>query len=209
MNTLKIWLEKYGSVPEEVCWPSEHYLISSGGLTLAVHQYKGVLAMWVSWSSNESSICSLPGAVVHGVHALFITAAVFWWRICLGVVKQSWHRRTGTYLQGQCEAWGDGWRSQWHGTVRTGTPYRNSHPTTNSWWHRALNGQSQCQSKQRVLTHHDGWHRSWQPKKGQVKWRNCGRSVAEVWQCLRSCHPHSGVQWGTGLGTQRLAWLGS
>ena len=73
MNTLKIWREKYGGVPEEARWPSEHYLISSEGLTLAVRQYKGVLAMWMSWSS----ICSLPGAVVLGVHVLFIAAAVF------------------------------------------------------------------------------------------------------------------------------------
>ena len=77
MNTLQIWREKYGSVPEEARWPSEHYLISSGGLTPAVHQYKGVLAVWTSWSSSESSICFLPGAVVHGVHVLFIAAAVF------------------------------------------------------------------------------------------------------------------------------------
>ena len=27
MNTLKVWLEKYGSAPEEARWPSEHYLI--------------------------------------------------------------------------------------------------------------------------------------------------------------------------------------
>ena len=74
MNTLKGWLEKYGSEPEEACWPSEHYLISSGGFTPAVHQYKGTLAVW-ALSSSESSICFLPGAVVHGVHVLFITAA--------------------------------------------------------------------------------------------------------------------------------------
>ena len=77
MNTSKIWQEKYGSVPEEVRWPSEHYLISSGGLTLVVRQYKGALAVWTLWSSSESSICSLPGAVVSGVHVLFIAAAVF------------------------------------------------------------------------------------------------------------------------------------
>ena len=77
MNTLNVWLEKYDSVPEEAHWPSEHYLISSGGFTLAVCQYKGVLAVWASWSSSESSICSLPGAVDHGVHVLFIAAAVF------------------------------------------------------------------------------------------------------------------------------------
>ena len=77
MNTLKIWQEKYGNVPEEAGWLSEHYLISSEGLTPVVHQYKGVLAMWTLWSSSESSICSLPGAVVHGVHVLFIAAAVF------------------------------------------------------------------------------------------------------------------------------------
>ena len=75
MNTLKVWLEKYGGAPEEACWPSEHYLISSGGFTLAVRQYKGTLAMWASWSSSESSICSLPGAVVCSVHVLFIAAA--------------------------------------------------------------------------------------------------------------------------------------
>ena len=77
MNTLKIWLEKYGGVPEEARWPSEHYLISSGCFTPVVHQYKGALAMWTLWSSSESSIGSLPGAVVRGVHVLFITAAVF------------------------------------------------------------------------------------------------------------------------------------
>ena len=77
MNTLKIWREKYGGVPEEGHWPSEHYLISSEGLTPVVHQYKGALAVWTSWSSSESSICSLPGAVVRGVHVLFIAAAVF------------------------------------------------------------------------------------------------------------------------------------
>ena len=77
MNTLKIWREKYGGAPEEARWPSEHYLISSEGLTPAVHQYKGTLAMWTSWSSSEYSIYSLPGAVVCGVHVLFIAAAVF------------------------------------------------------------------------------------------------------------------------------------
>ena len=77
MNTLKIWREKYGGAPEEACWPSEHYLISSGGITPVVRRYKGALAMWTSWSSSESSICSLPGAVVRGVHVLFIAAAVF------------------------------------------------------------------------------------------------------------------------------------
>ena len=75
MNTLKVWIEKYGSAPGEVRWPSEHYLISSGGFTLAVPQYKGTLATWALWSSSESSICSLPGAVVRGVHVLFIAAA--------------------------------------------------------------------------------------------------------------------------------------
>ena len=75
MNTLKVWLEKYGGAPEDACWPSEHYLISSGGFTLVVRQYKGMLASWALWSSSESSICSLPGAVVHGIHVLFITAA--------------------------------------------------------------------------------------------------------------------------------------
>ena len=75
MNTLKVWLEKYGSAPEEAHWPSEHYLISSGGFTPVVHQYKGALAMWALWSSSESSICSLPGAVVRGIHVLFIAAA--------------------------------------------------------------------------------------------------------------------------------------
>ena len=34
----------------------------------------------------------------------------------------------GTYLQGQCEAWGDSWRSQRHWTVRTGTPSQKSAP---------------------------------------------------------------------------------
>ena len=61
MNTLKVWLEKYGGVLEEARWPSEHYLISSGGFTLVVCQYKGMLAMWALWSSSESSICSPPG----------------------------------------------------------------------------------------------------------------------------------------------------
>ena len=77
MNTLKVWLEKYGGAPEEARWPSEHYLISSDSLTLAVCQYKGALAVWTSWSSSESSICPLPGAVVCGIHVLFIAAAVF------------------------------------------------------------------------------------------------------------------------------------
>ena len=58
---------KYGGVPEEAHWPSEHYLISSGGFTPAVCQYKGTLAVWALWSSSESSICSLPGAVVCGI----------------------------------------------------------------------------------------------------------------------------------------------
>ena len=75
MNTLKVWLEKYGSAPEEVCWLFEHYLISSGGFIPAVHQYKGALAMWALWSSSESSICSLPEAVLCSIHVLFITAA--------------------------------------------------------------------------------------------------------------------------------------
>ena len=75
MNTLTVWLEKYSGAPEEAHWLSEHYLISSGGFNPVVHQYKGVLAVWVLWSSSESSNCSLPGAVVHGVHVLFITAA--------------------------------------------------------------------------------------------------------------------------------------
>ena len=78
MNTLQVWLEKYGGTPEEAHWPSEHYLISSGGFIPAVCQYKGALAMWALWSLSESSICSLPGAVVRGIHVLFITvAAVF------------------------------------------------------------------------------------------------------------------------------------
>ena len=38
MNTLTVWLEKYGGVPEEARWLSEHYLISSGGFTLVVHR---------------------------------------------------------------------------------------------------------------------------------------------------------------------------
>ena len=75
MNTLKVWVEKYGSAPQETHWLSEHYLISSGGFTLVVRQYKDALAVWVLWSSSESSICSLPGAVVRGVHVLFIAAA--------------------------------------------------------------------------------------------------------------------------------------
>ena len=68
MNTLEVWLEKYGGVPED-------YLISSGGSTPAVCQYKGALAVLALSSSSESSICSLPGAVVCGIHVLFIAAA--------------------------------------------------------------------------------------------------------------------------------------
>ena len=56
-----------------------HLNTIDNGLTLVVCQYKGALAMWMSWSSSKSSsgcsICSLPGAVVCGVHVLFIAAA--------------------------------------------------------------------------------------------------------------------------------------
>ena len=166
--------------------------------------------MWALWSSSESSICSLPEAVLCSIHVLFITAAaVFWWRICLGIIEQSWHRHMGMYLQGLCEAWGDSWRSQRHWTVRTGTLSQKSRPMTNSWQHWTLNRWSWGQAKQCILAHHDRWHRSWQPKKGQVKWWNCGWSVTEVQRCLGSCHPSSGVWQGTGLGTQQLARLGS